>query len=496
MGPPNEPSGSLTDAAQGRPVPLVINGKDVVTETTFPKIGPLENKQIWTASAASREDAIAAADAAQAAFPAWSRTKPSRRRDILLRAADVMDRRRVELGGYMRQEVGADQGYQDFILGLAVEGLRDTAGKIADACAGSVPDSIHDGMRAIVYKRPYGVVLGIAPWNAAYHLGLRAVTFALAAGNTTVLKGSELLPKCYWAMVDVFREAGLPDGCLNLVLHRPEDASAITNTLIAHPAVRKINFTGSSRVGAIVSAEAGRHLKPVLMELGGKSNAVVLADADLEKAALHCALGAFINAGQICMSTERILVHSSVAERFGAAFKASVDKMFGSAPDTPMLITAGSVTRNRALVRDAVAKGARTLGISSSSSDEPDQGQQAPTRMRPVILTNVDPTMDLYGGESFGPSVSIYTFEAEDDMVELANDTEYGLAASIYSEDLRAAFRIADRLESGAVHINSMTVHDEFALPHGGVKKSGFGRFNGTKGLEEFLYCKSVTWME
>ncbi|CCF32430.1 aldehyde dehydrogenase [Colletotrichum higginsianum] len=488
MGSPSESSG--TDAAQG-PIPLVINGKDVVTETTFPKVGPLENKQIWTASAASEADAIAAADAAQAAFPAWSKTKPSRRRDIFLRAADIMDKRRVELGEYMRQEVGANQGYQDFILGLAIEGLKDTAGKIADACTGSVPDSIHDGMRAIVYKRPYGVVLGIAPWNAAYHLGLRAVTFALAAGNTTVLKGSELLPKCYWAMVDVFREAGLPDGCLNLVLHRPEDASAITNTLIAHPAVRKINFTGSSRVGSIVSAEAGRHLKPVLMELGGKSNAVVLADADLEKAALHCAVGAFINAGQICMSTERILVHSSVAEQFESAFKASVDKIFGSAPDTPMLITAGSVTRNQALVQDAVSKGAKTLGL----SPELDQGK-VPTQMRPVILTNVNPTMDLYGGESFGPSVSIYTFETEDDMVELANDTEYGLAASIYSEDLRAAFRIADRLESGAVHINSMTVHDEFALPHGGVKKSGFGRFNGTKGLEEFLYCKSVTWME
>ncbi|GJD02399.1 aldehyde dehydrogenase [Colletotrichum higginsianum] len=485
MGSPSESSG--TDAAQG-PIPLVINGKDVVTETTFPKVGPLENKQIWTASAASEADAIAAADAAQAAFPAWSKTKPSRRRDIFLRAADIMDKRRVELGEYMRQEVGANQGYQDFILGLAIEGLKDTAGR------SRMPARAASPTRSTTACGPSCTNARTASFWAsrpAYHLGLRAVTFALAAGNTTVLKGSELLPKCYWAMVDVFREAGLPDGCLNLVLHRPEDASAITNTLIAHPAVRKINFTGSSRVGSIVSAEAGRHLKPVLMELGGKSNAVVLADADLEKAALHCAVGAFINAGQICMSTERILVHSSVAEQFESAFKASVDKIFGSAPDTPMLITAGSVTRNQALVQDAVSKGAKTLGL----SPELDQGK-VPTQMRPVILTNVNPTMDLYGGESFGPSVSIYTFETEDDMVELANDTEYGLAASIYSEDLRAAFRIADRLESGAVHINSMTVHDEFALPHGGVKKSGFGRFNGTKGLEEFLYCKSVTWME
>ncbi|GKT94514.1 aldehyde dehydrogenase [Colletotrichum tofieldiae] len=232
------------------------------------------------------------------------------------------------------------------------------------------------------------------------------------------------------------------------------------------------------------------------MELGGKSNALVLADAELEKAAMHCAVGAFINAGQICMSTERILVHSSIAEQFESAFKQTVNKMFGSLNDTPMLITAQSVIRNQALVKDAVTKGASALDISGSSgSPEPDQKDEA-TCMRPVVLTNVNPTMDHYGGESFGPSVSIYTFETEDEMIELANDTDYGLSASIYSENLRVAFRVADRLDSGAVHINSMTVHDEFALPHGGVKKSGFGRFNGTKGLEEFLYCKSVTWME
>lgn len=145
-------------------VPLIINGKDVVTDTTFPKIGPLDNKHIWDASGASEKHAIAAADAAQAAFPAWSKTKPTHRRDILLKAAEIIERRRAELGEYMRQEIGANQGYQDFILGLTIEGLKDTAGKIADACTGTVPDSIHDGMRAIVYKRPYGVILGIAPW--------------------------------------------------------------------------------------------------------------------------------------------------------------------------------------------------------------------------------------------------------------------------------------------------------------------------------------------
>lgn len=195
------------------------------------------------------------------------------------------------------------------------------------------------------------------------------------------------------------------------------------------------------------------------------------------------------------MSTERVLVHASIADKFQDVFKATVNKMFSSVADTPMLITAQSAQRNRDLVADAVSKGAKPMAIFDPSSTETGHEDIA-TRMRPVILQGMSKTMDLYGGESFGPSVSVYTFETEDEMVEMANDTEYGLAASVYTEDLRVAFRVADRLDSGAVHINSMTVHDEFALPHGGVKKSGFGRFNGRQGLEEFLYCKAVTWME
>lgn len=196
------------------------------------------------------------------------------------------------------------------------------------------------------------------------------------------------------------------------------------------------------------------------------------------------------------MSTERVLVHSSIADKFQEVLKETVNQMFGSVADTPMLITAQSASRNKNLVEDALSKGAKALDIFASSDSTATGHEDIATRMRPVILTNMDKTMDLYGGESFGPSVSVYTFDTEDEMVELANDTEYGLAASIYSEDLRVAFRVADRLESGAIHVNSMSVHDEFSLPHGGVKKSGFGRFNGTQGLQEFLYSKTLTWME
>ncbi|KAF7552065.1 hypothetical protein G7Z17_g4586 [Cylindrodendrum hubeiense] len=424
-------------------------------------------------------------------FPAWSRTKAFMRRDIFLAAADIMDKRREELGSYMHEEIGADQGYQDFILGLAIEGLKDTAGRIAGAIQGSVPESNYDGMKAIIYKKPYGVNVGIAPWNAPYHLGLRSISFALATGNTAILKGAELSPMCYWAIADVFREAGLPNGCLNLIFHSPTDAPVIIDELIANPHVKKVNFTGSTRVGSIIAELAGKHLKPVLMELGGKASAIVLEDANLEQAALHCARGAFMNAGQICMSTERILVHESVAERFQKVLRDTTRQVFGAASDTPVLITAASAKRNHGLVADAISKGAKSMKIFDAAHDG-----QVETHMQPVILKDVEKNMALYQTESFGPSVSLLTFKTEVEALELANNTEYGLSASVFTEDLKAAFRVADGLESGAVHINSMTVHDEYSLPHGGVKKSGFGRFNGYQGLDEFLYYKTVTWME
>lgn len=194
------------------------------------------------------------------------------------------------------------------------------------------------------------------------------------------------------------------------------------------------------------------------------------------------------------MSTERILVHSSIADKFQAALKAIIAKNYDSIEDTPVLVTEQSATRNHDLIKDALDKGAKAIDLFSASKDS--GHEKIPTHMRPVVLTDVKESMSLYSDESFGPSVSFYTYETEDEAIRLANDTQYGLSASIFSEDLRAAFRVADRLESGAVHINTMSIHDEFALPHGGVKKSGFGRFNGQQGLEEFLYYKTVTWME
>ncbi|EEU33573.1 uncharacterized protein NECHADRAFT_98419 [Fusarium vanettenii 77-13-4] len=434
----------------GNTVPFIISGKDITSTSTFAVNNPATGKKLWDASSVSNSEAIGAVE-----------TKPSFRRGILLRAADLFS-----------QETGAGRQFMEININATAQILRDIGGRIEAAVEGSVPATAEEGSHAIVVKEPYGVVLAIAPWNAPYVLGARSVAFALATGNTTVLKGSELSPRVFWAIGDIFRQAGLPDGCLNIIYHRPADAAAVTEALIAHPAIKKINFTGSTLVGSIIASLAGKHVKPLLLELGGKASAIVLKDAGVKKAAISCAVGAFIHGGQVCMSTERILVHKSIAQDFSAALKEATQKLFGSESPPFVLVNAVAVQKNKWLIADAVSKGAITLvGNAEAAEDQP-------TKMRPVIIADVSKDMDIYSTESFGPIVSLITFETEEEALAVANDTDYGLSGAVFSEDLKAAMRVARKYESGAVHINSMTVHDEASLVHGGAKKSGYGRFN------------------
>ncbi|KAL2843355.1 aldehyde dehydrogenase domain-containing protein [Aspergillus pseudoustus] len=468
-------------------VPLIISGKDVITESTFDVTNP-RTGQIWHSSAASPADAVKAVESAQAAFPAWSKTKPAVRRDILLRAAELFKEREAELRQYQVDETGADEKFVDWILPLTVEQLKDVAGRVTSSLQGSVPICSEEGRSAIIFKEPYGVILGIAPWNAPWPLGCRAVSYALAAGNTVVLKGSELSPRCYWAIVDIFRQAGLPDGCLNLVIHRPQDAAEITNVLIAHASIKKINFTGSTAVGAILSSLAGKHLKPIITELGGKASAIILKDANVEKAAEACTLGSFLHAGQVCMSTERIIVHTSLVESFITAFEKFTEAIFPASGQPPVFVSQLGARKTKTLVSAALESGASVVfGDTTDASS-------STTTMRPIVLRDVPKDSDIYYTESFGPTVTIFTFESEEEALAIANDTEYGLAGAVFTEDLATGLRVARQYETGNIHINSMSIHDDVNVPHGGVKKSGFGRFSGTPGIEEYLTSRVVTW--
>jgi len=435
----------LSNDAFDHVVPLLINGQEITTETTFDVTSPVTNKVIWRGSSVSKQDAIKAVEAAQAAFPAWSKTKPSVRRDILIKASDILARRAQEASEYMQIETGADEAYSGgFNVPASIEQLRDVAGRIVTS-TGYMPVCGEERKSAMVLKEPYGVIYGIAPWNAPYILGFRAITYALAAGNTCVLKGPEYSPRCFWLIGNIFKEAGLPDGCLNVLFHRPQDAAEITTAIIEHPFVKKINYTGSTAVGSIIAATAGKNLKPVLMELGGKAPAIVLKDADLEKAAKGCALGAFINSGQVCMSTERILVHSSIATDFSKALKKAMDEMFGAASPAPILINLPPIAKNKKLVEQAVSKGAKVV------SGDVEAKEQSETRMRPIIVEGVTKDMDLYYTESFGPTVSLFTVESEEEAIKIANDTEYGLSSSVFTEDLAAGLRVAKQIETGCV---------------------------------------------
>ncbi|EFX04006.1 salicylaldehyde dehydrogenase [Grosmannia clavigera kw1407] len=457
--------------SHGSTVPLLIDGKDVHTAQKMAVVSSEQKRTVWKAAAASNADALAALEAASRAFPAWSATKPAARRDILIRAADVFDRRAEELKGYMKEETSAHAAFSEFNIATSSGILRDVAGRVSTALCGSYPVCDEPGTQAVVVKEPYGVVLGIAPWNAPYILGIRSVVYALAAGNTCILKGSEFAPRCFWAIGSVFREAGLPAGCLNVIFHRPEDAASITAQLIEHDAVKKINFTGSTAVGRIIAQTAGRNLKPTLMELGGKNSAIVCEDADLDRAAQQCALGTFLHAGQVCMSTERILVHKSVLKLFTGKFKKAIETIFDSG-----------------LVQDALSKGAEHV---HGTIPSPEAGALVIT---PTVLGGVTKEMDVYYTESFGPCVSLIAVDSDEEAVAIANDSDYGLSGAVFTKDLSKGLSMAGRIESGAVHINSMTIHDEAGLPHGGVKSSGWGRFNAQAGLVEFLRSKTITF--
>ncbi|KAF1936036.1 salicylaldehyde dehydrogenase [Clathrospora elynae] len=478
-------------------VPLLINGKEVTTTTTFPVTSPVSHQKVWNSSSASLEDVKDAVLAAKAAFPAWSKMKPSAKRNIFLQAANVVDARGDELADYMKIETGAADAFSNgFNVPKMADMLRDVAGRLSGVM-GHIPSCEEEGTSALIVKEPYGVVLGIAPWNAPYLLGMRAILYPLAAGNTCILKGSEFCPRTWWAIGSVLSEAGLPAGVLNVLFHRPEDAAQITTALVEHPAIKKINFTGSTAVGRIIASQAGKNLKPVLLELGGKASAIVLDDANLKNAATQCALGAFLHSGQICMSSERILVHKDIKVQFIEAFKGAVEGIFGGDKPAPVLVAPAGIEKNRRLISDAVKAGANVVhGDHERDENHPETNEPSSTRMRPVIVDGVSKDMELFYTESFGPSVSVIEISSDEEAIEIANDTDYGLSGAVFTENLGRGLRIAKQIESGAIHINSMTVHDEWTLPHGGAKASGFGRFNGHWGIEEFLRLKTITYKE
>ena len=387
----------------------------------------------------------------------------------------------------MAEETGATAGWAGFNVHLAAGMLREAA-SMTTQIAGEVIPSDKPGCIAMAVRQPAGVVLSIAPWNAPVILGVRALALPLACGNTVILKASEICPGTHRLIAECLRDAGLPPGVLNVITNAPEDAPTLIEALIAHPAVRRINFTGSTRVGRIIAQIAAKYLKPALLELGGKAPLVVLDDADIDAAVAAAAFGAFMNQGQICMSTERIVLDQSIADAFIAKFAAKAETLVAGDPrhgNTPLgsLIGIEAAARLQGLIKDAVGKGARVVA----------GGKIEGTLMSATVLDHVTSSMRIYDEESFGPVVAVVRVDGVDEAVRIANDTEYGLSAAVFGRDIARAFNVAKRIESGICHVNGPTLHDEAQMPFGGVKASGYGRFGGKAGIAEFTELRWIT---
>jgi len=469
---------------------MLINGLNVTAEkgATFERRNPLDGSVATRAPAASPADALMAVEAAAEAFKTWAETGPSERRALLLKAADKLEAKLPQFVEAMAAETGATAMWAGFNVMLAGGMLREAA-SLTTQVAGEVIPSDVPGSLAMGVRQPAGVVLGIAPWNAPVILATRAIATPLACGNTVILKGSENCPRTHQLIVESLIEAGFPAGVVNYITNAPHDAGTVVEAMVSHPAVRRVNFTGSTRVGKLIAQTCARYLKPAVLELGGKAPLVILDDADLDDAVNAAAFGCFANSGQICMSTERIIVDEKVADEFARKFAAKAKALPVGDPRKPEPVVLGSVIgmstveHCNALLDDALAKGAKLLCGGKADS----------TLMPATVLDHVTPQMRIYHEESFGPVKPIVRVRGVEEAIACANDNEYGLSSAVFGRDLARAFNVARKIDSGICHVNAPTVHDEAQMPFGGVKGSGMGRFGGRAGIAEFTELRWIT---
>jgi acyl-CoA reductase-like NAD-dependent aldehyde dehydrogenase len=453
----------------------------------FERINPITGAVASSAQAMKGSDIPAIAEKAAAAFPIWAATGPNARRAVLMKAAAALESKADAFVEAMMAEIGATKGWALFNLGLAASIVREAAA-LTTQISGEVIPSDKPGCLSMALREPVGVILGIAPWNAPIILGVRSIAVPLACGNAVILKASENCPRTHEIIVEAFAEAGFPEGVVNVVTNAPADAAEVVGALIDAPAVKRINFTGSTAVGRIIAKRAAEHLKPCLLELGGKAPLIVLEDADLDEAVKAAAFGAFMNQGQICMSTERIIVVEAVADAFAAKFAAKAKSLATGDPregTTPLgaVVDRKTVDHVNSLINDATAKGATVLSGGTADS----------VLMLATVVDGVTSAMNLYRDESFGPIVAMIRAKDEADAIRLANDSDYGLSASVFTKDTARGLGVARQIKSGICHVNGPTVHDEAQMPFGGVGASGYGRFGGKAGIDSFTELRWIT---
>ncbi|MEL0611886.1 aldehyde dehydrogenase [Marinomonas arenicola] len=467
---------------------LSIGGQDLeaAQQRSYKRIDPVTNEVASIAAAASLSDVKAATQAAHEAFANWASVSPSEKRTLLNKAADIMESKHNEFVSAMITETGATKPWAGFNVMLAAGHIREAAA-LTTHIGGEVIPSNKPGTLSMSINKPKGVCLAIAPWNAPIILGARAIATPLACGNTVILKSSELCPQTHRLIIDCFLEAGFPSGVVNLLSNDPSDAADIVKTLIEAPEIRHVNFTGSSAVGRIIGRLAGENLKPALLELGGKAPLVVLDDADIDGAVNAAIFGAFMNQGQICMSTERLIVDAAVADIFVEKLVARASQLPWGNPREDValgaLVNPNVADKMQELITDALEKGA-TLACGGDNNG---------ALFSATLLDGVTANMRIYKEESFGPVKSIIRVNGDEEALKVANDSEYGLSSAVFSQDINRAINFAGKIESGICHINGPTVGDEPQMPFGGVGASGYGHFGGKAAIAQFTDLRWIT---
>jgi vanillin dehydrogenase len=457
-----------------RSAPTVFEDRNPTTGDVWREVGD-----------AGEADAVEAIEAAHEAQPSWAALPQDQRSRVLFEVARALEARQDEAVDALVDEGGSWIGKAMFETGY-VGGLARSAAAAAHMVAGEVLAS-DSGKLSLVVREPVGVVTVISPWNFPLLLSMRAVAFAIATGNAVVLKPSEETPVAGGLLIaKLFEDAGLPAGVLSVVTCSRGNVSDVGRVLVTHPAVGAVSFTGSTAVGRDVAALGGRHLKKVTLELGGKDALLVLDDADLERAVGAATFGSFMHAGQICMSTERILVDATVAAGFTEEFVARTKTLtVGDPRSNPIgpVINERQAAKIRHQIDEAVAAGATILAGGNSEG----------LFFEPTILADVTPEMAVFTEETFGPVAPIITVSDEDEAIKLANDSVYGLSAGVITTDEERGLAVARRLETGMVHVNDTSVYDEPHAPFGGVKSSGVGRHGGKAAIDSFTNTRWLT---
>ena len=446
----------------------------------FDVFRPYDRSVYARVPAGGRPEAKVAVEAAAKAFPAWSQTTPAERARLFFKAAEIVKRRRTEIADILAQETGSTISFATFQQDLVAATIEQAVGWMY-LPKGEVLETNVPGSHSIGVRRPLGVVASFTPWNGANVLSWRAVISPVAAGNTVVVKPSELAPiSAGLILAQITEEAGFPPGVINVVTHAPGAAGEIADVFFESQDVRVINLIGGVKTAKMLAKRAGETLKRTTMELGGYNPMIILDDVDVDYAVRSATFGSFFHQGQICLNTRRIIVQRKIADEFLEKFVARTKTLKSGDPQDHNtvigpLITPAAVKICDDRVKEAVGKGAK---LHTGGTFE---GQI----FEPTILSNVSLDTAVANEETFGPVVVVEVVDTPEQAVEAANRTLYGLTSSILAGNTYRAFELAPKILAGIVNVNSPTVNDEIHAPMGGVRDSGWGR-TGPDSLKEF----------